>query len=65
MTEVTRDEFDILKTEVTANTKLTQEIHDMLRSFKILGAIAKWVTTVSAALTVLWHSAKALFSPHS
>ena len=31
MTEVTREEFDDLKKEVTENTKITREIHDMLR----------------------------------
>lgn len=61
---VTREEFDLLKGEVATNTKLTQEIHDMVRSFKIVAAIAKWVTTVAAALTAIWHGVKALLPHH-
>lgn len=64
MTEVTREEFEQLKGEVSRNTALTQEIHDMLRSFKIVGAVAKWLTTVAAGIAVLWHGAQAFFSRH-
>jgi hypothetical protein len=62
---VTREEFDTLKTEVATNTALTREIHDMLRSFKLLGSIAKWLTTVAAGLAVLWKGATALFPAHT
>lgn len=51
MTDITREEFDHLK-------KRVDEIHDMLRSFKIVGAVAKWITTVSAGLAVVWHFVK-------
>lgn len=62
---VTRVEFNKLKADVEVNTTLTREIHDMLRGFKMLGSIAKWVTTVAAALAVLWKSATALLPQHT
>jgi hypothetical protein len=61
---VTRAEFDLLKGEVKTNTKLTQEIHDMVRSFKIVAAVAKWITTISAGLAVIWHGIKTWLPHH-
>ena len=34
------------ETKVDENTKLTREVLDTLRAFKMLGTLAKWVTVV-------------------
>jgi len=60
---VTREEFDELKREVHVNTQLTADIHAMVRSFKIMGAAAKVIAAIAAALTALWHAAQALLKP--
>ena len=57
---VTRVEFESLKAEVEKNTELTKDIHAMVRSFKIVGAVAKWVTVVSAAGTAAYHGIGAI-----
>jgi len=57
---VTRTEFEELKAEVKKNTELTLDIHAMVRSFKIVGAVAKWVTLVSAAGTAAYHGVQAV-----
>jgi len=43
-----------IKTELKRNTDTTEQIHDLLVSFRVLGRIAKWVTTVGGAGGVLW-----------
>jgi len=43
-----------LKAELKRNTDTTEQIHDLLVSFRVLGRIAKWVTTMGGAGGVLW-----------
>lgn len=43
------------------NTKMTQEVLDTLRAFKIIGTIAKWCTVVGGAVVGAYHAAQQFF----
>lgn len=42
------------------NTATTKEVRDILGSFKMIGAIAKWSMVVGGACTAAYHGAQAL-----
>lgn len=54
-TETLQRQHSELSKKLDKNTALTQEIRDLLKAFKLLGAIAKWITVVVTAGTVLYH----------
>ena len=45
--------------KVDENTKLTREVLDTLRAFKMIGALAKWGTIVGGAAVGSYHGAVA------
>ena len=47
--------MDGFEKKVDENTKLTREVLDTLRAFKMLGAIAKWGTVVGGAAIGSYH----------
>jgi len=53
-----------LKRQMEENTKVTRQIHDIMRSFKILGTIAKWTSAVGAAGTAVYHGVSFVFRHH-
>lgn len=59
---VTREEFNTLKAEVETNTELTRDIHSMVKGFKILGAIVKYVAAFAAGCVAIWHGAQAVLA---
>lgn len=75
---ITRQEFEELKSEVKVNTELTrgiaadmkrnteitETVHDILKGFRLVATVAKWVTVVGAAAVMLWKGVVALFSAH-
>ena len=44
-----------LKSQVSENTALTKEVRDILATFKVLGAAAKWLTILGAGATTVYH----------
>ena len=42
------------------NTKTTNEVKDILTTFKTLGTFAKWISSIAAALVGLWVAVKGL-----
>lgn len=42
------------------NTKTTNEVKDILTTFKTLGAFAKWFSAIVAALVGMWVAIKGL-----
>lgn len=53
-----RAEHETLKNEVAVNTQLTREVLEGIKAFKILGTLAKWVSTVLIAGGALWAGAE-------
>ena len=47
--------MDSFENKVDENTKLTREVLDTLRAFKMIGAIAKWGTVVGGAAVGGYH----------
>lgn len=48
-----------LKTEMVSNTEITAQVRDLLASFRVMAAIAKWVTAIAAAGAALLALVKA------
>jgi hypothetical protein len=44
----------VLKDEMKANTKVTTEVRDILTTFKMVGAFAKWSAAIVAAVVGAW-----------
>ena len=49
------------ETMVGENTKMTREVLDTLRAFKMLGAVAKWGTVIGGAVTGAYHAVQQFF----
>lgn len=49
-----KGEVAALKAEVQTNTRMTAEIKDILVSFRVIAAVAKWITTVGAGAAIVW-----------
>jgi hypothetical protein len=52
------DDVAELQKEMKLNTEVTTQIRDLLRSFKILGSCAKWLTLTSGFATASYHGWK-------
>lgn len=46
-------EVALLRQEVVQNTLITQEVAQILGSFKIAGRVAKWMAAIGSAVTAL------------
>jgi len=44
------DDVEHLKKEMQRNTEVTEQVRDLLTSFKVIAAVAKWCTVVVGAL---------------
>ena len=44
-----------LQRQMIENTAVTTQIRDILRSFKIMAAVAKWITVIGAGVAVIIH----------
>jgi hypothetical protein len=42
-------DVDQLKDEMRRNTEVTEQVRDILASFKIIAAVAKWLTAIAGA----------------
>ena len=53
-----------LKAQMARNTEITEQVRDILTSFRVIGAVAKWITALIAGFLALYHGVdnlKALF----
>lgn len=50
------------ESKVDENTKLTREVLDTLRAFKMVGAIAKWGTVIGGAVAGGYHAVQQFFN---
>ena len=55
--------YEDLKREMSENTQITKDMRDILGTFRVLGAIAKWVTGVAAAIAAIYHGTQYLQKP--
>lgn len=46
--------------KLAENTKLTQEVLDTLRAFKMIGTLAKWGTIIIGFFVAMYHGAQAV-----
>ena len=51
------DDVAELKKQMVLNTEITQQVRDILTSFRVIGAVAKWITALIAGALALWHGA--------
>jgi hypothetical protein len=49
------EEMKVVRVELAANTHITKQVADVLASFRVIGAIAKWSAAIAAACTAIWH----------
>lgn len=55
-----RAEQAVVHSKLDANTAMTQEVRDILTTFKTLGAFAKWFSAIAAAVVGMWAAIKGL-----
>lgn len=48
-------DVEVLKTKMDENTEVTQNIADMLASFKLIARVAKWLAIVFTAVGIGLH----------
>jgi hypothetical protein len=39
-----------VKEELNKNTEITEQVRDLLASFRVMASVAKWITAVAAAI---------------
>lgn len=49
---------DSLQAEVKRNTEVTEQVRDILTSFRVLAAVAKWVSKIGAAFAAIYYGAE-------
>ena len=52
--------LDKVEELLVENTKTTNEVRDILTTFKTLGAFAKWFSAIAAAMVGLWAAVKGI-----
>jgi hypothetical protein len=52
----------LLKTQMLRNTEITEQIRDVLTSFRVVASVAKWGAAIVAGAAALWHGIDLL--PH-
>ena len=58
------DDVAELKKQMVLNTEITQQVRDILTSFRVIGSVAKWITALIAGFLAMYHGVdnlKALF----
>lgn len=54
MAESTRDRAD-LRRLLEENTAITQQVADVLASFRVVAAVAKWLAAIAAGIAAIRH----------
>ena len=44
-----------LQTEMKRNTETTEQVRDILTSFRMLAIAAKWIAAIGAGVAAIWH----------
>lgn len=66
-TELTKANAELTRgiaADMKRNTEITETVHGILQSFKLVATAAKWVTVVGAAVAMLWKGVVALLGAH-
>lgn len=50
------DDVATLKRQMEATASTIEHVDDILSSFAVVAAIAKWITTIGAAIGVIWYA---------
>ena len=45
-----------LKISMVQNTIITEQVRDVLASFRIMASVSKWLAAISAGAIGLWHA---------
>ncbi len=53
-------DMESLQHQMVENTEVTMQVRDILASFKTAAAIAKWITTIAAAIAAVLAAIKGL-----
>ena len=48
-------QVNALQKEMTANTEITRQVADVLASFRVMAAIAKWCSAIAVGVSAVWH----------
>lgn len=48
--------FVCLEKKIDQNTEVTTQIRDILTSFRVIGAVSKWLTAMGALGVMLYHA---------
>lgn len=49
------DDVSSLKVAMTQNTIITEQVRDVLASFRVAAAVSKWGAAITAGALALWH----------
>lgn len=49
------EDVAVLQSQMIENTAMTRQVRDILGSFRIMAAIAKWVAAIGAGVAALYH----------
>lgn len=49
-------DMQAVKAELAQNTEITKQVAEVLASFRVLAAIAKWIATIGAGIVALRHA---------
>lgn len=52
--EIMAQQIASLQSEMAINTEVTKQVRDILTSFHIIAAFAKWLTIISACIAAVW-----------
>jgi hypothetical protein len=44
-----------VSSELRANTEITKQVADILASFRVASALAKWIATIAAGVVAVYH----------
>ena len=47
--------LELVKAELKRNTEITEQVRDLLATFRILALVAKWVAAIGAGFVALYH----------
>lgn len=52
---VLKGQADEFTAEIKRNTEITEQVHDILASFRIIAMVAKWLTAVGGFFVMAYH----------
>jgi hypothetical protein len=50
-----KEDMDKLKVQMEEHRAVTEQVRDILASFRVIGAVAKWITGLTGACVAVWH----------